>query len=363
MGDYYGNGGTTGGGRSSSSSGGAAAASSSGTGQHAPSAPGSSLQHSDSCKIFVGGLSWQTTEESLRWSFEQYGPVVSVEVMRDRNTGDPRGFAFVVFQDQATVDLVMQDKGKISVNHKLVDVKRAQARGVAPPSIHSDKTAAATTTTTTTAPITSNTPRVSLPSTVVPANMEPEPSPEQLGAKVFVGGLPPQVDNTELKTIFEAFGTVADAIVMVDQVTQRSRCFGFVTFGGEDGPAAAQRSIAAQPLAVYGRHVEVKLATPRAEQTGNANFKRGPPPGPKSVGLRAGQSSLVSSGEFAGLAVEYGRHGWKAGYGSKAFGKSGWAVQGWEDIGALPPEQAGFSFRLLRTVETNEQPPAKKARH
>lgn len=54
----------------------------------APAAlPGSSLAHSDHSKIFVGGLSWQTTEESLRWHFETYGPVVSVEVMRDRNTG------------------------------------------------------------------------------------------------------------------------------------------------------------------------------------------------------------------------------------------------------------------------------------
>jgi RNA recognition motif-containing protein len=104
------------------------------------------------------------------------------------------------------------------------------------------------------------------------------------------------VDNAELKTIFEAFGTVADAIVMVDQVTQRSRCFGFVTFGGEDRPAAAQRSIAAQPLSVYGRHVEVKFATLRAEQTGNANFKRGPPPGPKSVWQdRKNQETIVSS--------------------------------------------------------------------
>jgi hypothetical protein len=51
------------------------------------SIPGSTLAHSDHIKIFVGGLSWQTTEESLRWHFEQYGPVISVEVMRDRNTG------------------------------------------------------------------------------------------------------------------------------------------------------------------------------------------------------------------------------------------------------------------------------------
>ena len=57
----------------------------------------------DQGKIFVGGLSWQTTEESLRWHFEQYGPVVSVEVMRDRVTGDPRGFAFVVFREQLII--------------------------------------------------------------------------------------------------------------------------------------------------------------------------------------------------------------------------------------------------------------------
>jgi uncharacterized membrane protein YgcG len=96
----------------------------------------------DQGKIFVGGLSWQTTEESLRWHFEQYGPVVSVEVMKDRVTGDPRGFAFVVFEEGATVDLVMAE-AKHEINHKIVDVKRAQARGIAPPSIHGKREAEA----------------------------------------------------------------------------------------------------------------------------------------------------------------------------------------------------------------------------
>eukprot|EP00592_Proboscia_alata_P016336 CAMPEP_0194395986 /NCGR_PEP_ID=MMETSP0174-20130528/124727_1 /TAXON_ID=216777 /ORGANISM="Proboscia alata, Strain PI-D3" /LENGTH=487 /DNA_ID=CAMNT_0039191981 /DNA_START=35 /DNA_END=1496 /DNA_ORIENTATION=- len=102
----------------------------------------------DAAKIFVGGLSWQTTEESLRYHFEQFGEVVSVEIMRDRNTNNPRGFAFVVFSEDATVELVMRDpeapqngNGRFSnrvheINHKVVDVKRAQARGLAPPSIH-----------------------------------------------------------------------------------------------------------------------------------------------------------------------------------------------------------------------------------
>lgn len=89
------------------------------------SAPGS---NHDMAKIFVGGLSWQTTEETLRYHFEQYGEVVSVEVMRDRNTGDPRGFAFVVFKEDPTVELVMKNLPH-EINHKVVDVKRAQARG------------------------------------------------------------------------------------------------------------------------------------------------------------------------------------------------------------------------------------------
>jgi RNA recognition motif-containing protein len=41
----------------------------------------------EKAKIFVGALSWQTTEDSLRSHFEKYGPVQSVELVRDRHTG------------------------------------------------------------------------------------------------------------------------------------------------------------------------------------------------------------------------------------------------------------------------------------
>ena len=45
------------------------------------------------CKIFVGALSWQTTEETLRRHFESYGAVHSVELVRDRQTGGACGIA------------------------------------------------------------------------------------------------------------------------------------------------------------------------------------------------------------------------------------------------------------------------------
>ena len=186
-----------------------------------------------------------------------------------------------------------------------------------------------------------------------------------MSAPCYFLGLPPSVDRDELKEIFEQYGPVVDAIVMVDQVTNRSRCFGFVTF--ENGSSGAQRVIEVQPLSIQGRSVEVKLATPKAEQ------RRQPPAaGPKHVGLRAGMSSSTSSGEYAGLAVAYGRSGWKAGYGTKAFGKTGWAVKGWEDAGK-EPERSGFSFSMLKpstAVNTNnsrkgnrDEPRAKRPRH
>jgi RNA-binding protein Musashi len=285
------------------------------------------------------------------------GPVASVEVMRDRVTGDPRGFAFVVFTEQSTVDLVM-DEAKHEINHKIVDVKRAQARGIAPPSIHDGSKPPGNNPERTStgnsssyhgsAPHSNNNNNNNNINDEMDDNNNNELTPEQMHTKVFVGGLPAHVDRDELKKIFEQFGPVVDSIVMIDQVTNRSRCFGFVTF--ESGSNGAQRAIEVQPLQIGQRAVEVKLATPKAEQ------KRMPPTsaGPKHVGLRAGMSSsTASTGEYAGLAVAYGRSGWKAGYGSKAFGAAGWAIEGWAD-GGPAPKRDGFSFELLLQSSNKE---------
>lgn len=141
---------------------------------------------------------------------------------------------------------------------------------------------------------------------------------------------------------------------MVDQVSSRSRGFGFVTF--ESGSDGAKKVVAQQPINIEGRNVEVKLATPKTEQR-----RATPSSAPKHMGLRAGVAS-TSSGEYAGLAVAYGRNGWKAGYGSFAFGKAGWNVQGWETLAPVT-EKAGFSFSMLKDDDAaDDMPPAKKTR-
>ena len=53
-------------------------------------------------KLFVGGLSWDTTDDSLREAFEAFGTVREARVILDRNTGRSRGFGFVTYDDESS---------------------------------------------------------------------------------------------------------------------------------------------------------------------------------------------------------------------------------------------------------------------
>jgi RNA recognition motif-containing protein len=52
-------------------------------------------------KMFVGGLSWETTADSLKYYFQKFGDLIDVALMSDKRTGQPRGFGFVTYKDPA----------------------------------------------------------------------------------------------------------------------------------------------------------------------------------------------------------------------------------------------------------------------
>jgi len=51
--------------------------------------------------LFIGNMSFQTTEGDLRALFEPYGEITRIHIVQDRETGQPRGFAFVEVADDA----------------------------------------------------------------------------------------------------------------------------------------------------------------------------------------------------------------------------------------------------------------------
>ncbi len=67
-------------------------------------------------KLYVGNLSYDTTEEGLRTAFAKAGSVVSIDMIRDRDTGQLKGFAFVTMNNQEEA----QNAIKI-LNEKMLD--------------------------------------------------------------------------------------------------------------------------------------------------------------------------------------------------------------------------------------------------
>merc|ERR1712018_20355 len=61
-----------------------------------------------SCSVFCGNLNFRCTEDDLGNLFSQHGNVVNVRIVNDRETGRPRGFAFVEFDDANSAQSAIQ---------------------------------------------------------------------------------------------------------------------------------------------------------------------------------------------------------------------------------------------------------------
>eukprot|EP00948_MAST-09A_sp_MAST-9A-sp1_P000276 g276.t1 len=77
-----------------------------------------------SCKIFVGGLHYDTDVSGLKRYFGQFGEIQSAEVLYNRDTGKSRGFGFVVFKRESSVNSVLE-KRMHTIDDKSAEVKRA----------------------------------------------------------------------------------------------------------------------------------------------------------------------------------------------------------------------------------------------
>jgi cold-inducible RNA-binding protein len=79
-------------------------------------------------KLYVGNLSFETTENDLQDLFEQHGTVSEVSLMMDKMTGKSRGFAFITMNDAAQASAAMSALNGKDLNGRALNVNEARPR-------------------------------------------------------------------------------------------------------------------------------------------------------------------------------------------------------------------------------------------
>ncbi|XP_016366352.1 heterogeneous nuclear ribonucleoprotein A1-like [Sinocyclocheilus rhinocerous] len=181
-------------------------------------------------KLFIGGLSFETTDDSLRAHFEQWGALTDCVVMKDPNTKRSRGFGFVTYCGVDEVDAAM-DARPHKVDGRLVEPKRAVSRE------DSNKPFAHTTV-----------------------------------KKIFVGGIKDDTEENHLRDYFTEFGKLEAIEIMVDHKTGNKRGFAFVTFDDHD---SVDRIVIQKYHTVNGHNCEVRKALSKQEMQNTGMSMRG----------------------------------------------------------------------------------------
>ena len=78
--------------------------------------------------IFVGNLSYQTTQDDLNAAFAAYGAVERVTIVTDRDTGQPRGFAFVEMTEKRDAETAISQLNGAEINGRALNVNEARPK-------------------------------------------------------------------------------------------------------------------------------------------------------------------------------------------------------------------------------------------
>ena len=81
-------------------------------------------------KLYVGNMSFNTNEEALRAAFSQFGTLTDVYIANDRETGRPRGFAFVTFSTADEAKVAIEKMNGVDLDGRQLTVNEARPKEV-----------------------------------------------------------------------------------------------------------------------------------------------------------------------------------------------------------------------------------------
>ncbi|MCI4378514.1 hypothetical protein PDJAM_G00213610 [Pangasius djambal] len=222
-------------------------------------------------KLFIGGLSFETTEDSLRAHFEQWGKLTDCVVMRDPGNKRSRGFGFVTYSCVGEVDAAMAARPH-KVDGRVVEPKRAVSRE------DSNK-----------------------------------PGAHLTVKKIFVGGIKEDTEEYHIREYFERYGKIESIDIMEERSTGKKRGFCFVTFDDHD---TVDKIVAQKYHTINSHNCEVRKALPKQEMQAVSNQRY--------RGGGGGGNFMGRGGNFGG--GNFGR----GGYGG---GRGGYGGDGYDGFG------------------------------
>ncbi|XP_056178246.1 heterogeneous nuclear ribonucleoprotein A1 isoform X5 [Falco biarmicus] len=241
-------------------------------------------------KLFIGGLSFETTDESLRSHFEQWGTLTDCVVMRDPNTKRSRGFGFVTYSSVEEVDAAMNARPH-KVDGRVVEPKRAVSR-----------------------------------------EDSQRPGAHLTVKKIFVGGIKEDTEEHHLRDYFGQYGKIEVIEIMTDRGSGKKRGFAFVTFDDHD---SVDKIVIQKYHTVNGHNCEVRKALSKQEMASASASQRGRSGSGNFGGGRGGgfggNDNFSRGGNFGGRGGFGGSRG--GGYGGGGDGYNGFGNDGYGGSG------------------------------
>jgi len=259
------------------------------------------------CKMFVGGLAKEATDDELKTMFEKYGEVKEAVVMRRNEAKLDRLFGFVTFAKCDNLDdclLARPHKYK----ERVLDVKRAVPKGINDQSVHYKV------------------------------------------KKLHLGNVPQSFDTEPLLKYLKSrhpkkYGTIEEIDILKAKdesgtLTEKNRGFGFIKVSSED--FADRISIAESKFFLEGNSLRINKAKPKGSEDG---AQRGGYRAKGRGGFQGGQQSSVGSWAdwgYGGYGAGYG-YGYGDGYGYGAYDYYGYSA--YPSYGG-PPRGSGYGRRF-----------------
>ncbi|XP_055932429.1 heterogeneous nuclear ribonucleoprotein A1, A2/B1 homolog isoform X1 [Argiope bruennichi] len=218
-------------------------------------------------KLFIGGLNYKTTEETLKSYFSKYGEIVDCVVMKDPNTRRSRGFGFVTYKNAHMVDDAQAARPH-TIDGREVEPKRA-----------------------------------------VPREDAGKPEAQVTVKKIFIAGVKDDVEEQDLRDYFGEYGNITSVNIVVDKTTGKRKGFAFVEFDDYD----PVDKIVLKKHMLKGKKADVKKALSKQEMEDLKRKKE-----MKSFGAGGGRGSWKAGPDNYG-----GQGGYGGGYGSAGNGTYG----------------------------------------